>query len=392
MSNYEYLIVGGGMTANAAAKAIRSVDDSGTIAIVGSEEDPPYKRPPLTKQLWKGKPIDSIWMKTTELGVDMILGRTVVSLDLANKKVTDDTGVEYGFGKLLLACGASPRTLPFGGSAIIYYRTVADYRRLALLAGRDGKFVVIGGGFTGSEIAAALAMNGKPVTMVFPEPTIGHRAFPASLAQYVTDYYRGKGVELLTGQVPLKIEQSGDDIHVVTENGKDLQALAVIAGLGVTPNVELAQNAGLPVDNGIVVDEDLTCGHPDVYAAGDVANFHSVLLDRRMRVEHEDNALKMGKAAGLAMAGHGEPFRYQPMFYSDMFELGYEAVGQLDATMETVEDWKEPYKEGVVYYLKEGRVRGVLLWNVWEKVDAAKALIAEPGPFTPADLAGRITS
>jgi 3-phenylpropionate/trans-cinnamate dioxygenase ferredoxin reductase component len=187
------------------------------------------------------------------------------------------------------------------------------------------------------------------------------------------------------------VQPKGDGYEVISGNGKLLKAIGVIAGLGVAPNIELAQAAGLPVDNGVVVAEDLTAGHPDIYAAGDVANFQSALLGKRVRVEHEDNAVRMGAAAGLAMAGCGGPFTYHPYFYSDMFELGYEAVGDLDARLETFEDWREPFKEGVIYYMKEGKVTGVLLWNVWDKVNDARDLMAEPGPFKPADLVKRIT-
>ena len=138
------------------------------------------------------------------------------------------------------------------------------------------------------------------------------------------------------------------------------------------------------------MDRGLRTSHPDIYAAGDVANFYSPALDQRVRVEHEDNANTMGAAAGRAMAGHGTPYTHLPFFYSDLFALGYEAVGELDPRLETFADWKEPFHEGVVYYLKNGRVRGVLLWNTFGQVDAARALIAEPGPFSTERLKGRL--
>jgi len=161
-------------------------------------------------------------------------------------------------------------------------------------------------------------------------------------------------------------------------------------GLGIEPNDKLAQAAGLKVENGIVVDEFLRTSHPDIYAAGDVARFFNPALEKSIRVEHEDNANTMGRLAGLNMAGKSEPYHHLPFFYSDMFELGYEAVGELDSRLETFADWKQPNKEGVIYYLHNGRVRGVLLWNVWGQVDAARALIAEPGPFRAEDLKGRL--
>ncbi|HKB07290.1 MAG TPA: FAD-dependent oxidoreductase, partial [Candidatus Polarisedimenticolia bacterium] len=159
---------------------------------------------------------------------------------------------------------------------------------------------------------------------------------------------------------------------------------------GVEPNIELAAAAGLRVENGVRVDASLRTSSPDIFAAGDVASFHNPLLDQWLRVEHEDNANSMGGMAGRAMAGETVSYDHLPFFYSDLFELGYEAVGEVDPRLETVADWKDPFHEGVVYYLRGGRVRGVLLWNVWEQVDAARRLIAEPGPFRAENLKGRL--
>jgi NADPH-dependent 2,4-dienoyl-CoA reductase/sulfur reductase-like enzyme len=169
-----------------------------------------------------------------------------------------------------------------------------------------------------------------------------------------------------------------------------LAADAVVAGIGIEPDVGLAKTLGLKIDNGIVVDEQLRAAAPDVFAAGDVANFYSAALGVRRRVEHEDNANTMGALAGRNMAGASEKYEYLPYFYSDLFDLGYEAVGEFGAGMDIVEDWIEPFRKGVVYYLKGGRVRGVLLWNTWGQLDAARGLIAATETFTAAALAGRI--
>jgi len=138
------------------------------------------------------------------------------------------------------------------------------------------------------------------------------------------------------------------------------------------------------------VNERLETSHADIYAVGDAANFFHVALGKRTRVEHEDNAIFMGKLAGRNMAGASETYTHTPMFYSDLFEFGYEAVGETSTAMETVSDWQEPFKKGVIYYLEAGRVRGVLLWNVWKQVDNARALMLEPGPFKAEDLMGKI--
>ncbi len=395
MPNYTYLIVGGGMTADAAIGGIREVDPSGSIGMVGVDAHSPYDRPPLSKGLWKGKPLDSIWRKTERQGVAFHLGRQARTLDPQNKRVIDDQGAAYGYGKLLLATGGTARRLPFGGEQIIYFRTVDDYQRLRALATTGQHFAVIGGGFIGSEVAAALAMNGKNVVMAFPEAGIGARMFPLDLATFLNDFYRQKGVEVLPGHLADGLETRGGRAVLKVRDAqgggeREVAADGVVAGIGIQPNVELAKAAGLQVENGIRVDASLRTSHPDIYAAGDVANFYNPSLDMRLRVEHEDNANTMGRLAGQSMAGRTISYSHLPSFYSDLFELGFEAVGEVDARLETVVDWKVRYREGVVYYLRDGRIRGMLLWNVWDQVDSARKLIAEPGPFRVEDLRGRL--
>ena len=389
MAHYPYLIIGGGMAADAAVRGIRELDADRPIGLIGDEADPPYARPPLSKGLWKGKPLESVWRKTAERGVDLLLGRRATALDSKGKKVTDDSGTEYTFEKLLVATGGTPRHLPFGGEETIYFRTLADFRRLHAMAEQGKSFAVIGGGFIGSEIAAALAMQGCKVTLLFPEDGIGARLFPADLASFLVGYYGEKGVEALPGEQVTGLSQSGSQQVLETKSGRKILADVVVAGIGIVPNTDLAKEAGLEVEDGIVVDAHLRTSHPDVFAAGDVARFNAPSLGR-MRVEHEDNAVTMGHAAGRAMAGDPAAYSHLPYFYSDLFELGYEAVGQMDPRGEMVADWKEPFRKGVVYYLRDGRVRGVLLWNTWDQVDAARSLIALPGPFSAAELVGRL--
>ncbi len=393
MQHFNYFIIGGGMTADAAAKAIREVDPNGSIGMISAESHPPYKRPPLTKKLWKGAPEESIWLDTESLGISMMLDRRILNFDPGAKKLTDSEGAEHTYDKLLIATGAAPRRLDLESEDIIYYRTLEDYRHLRELSRERSDFLVIGGGFIGSEIAAALAMNDKNVTLIFPDTGISARLFPRELSNFLVDYYRQKGVNVLTGDVVQSVEKRGDRAHAATQAGRELDVDGIIAGVGVKPQTQLAADAGLPLDNGVAVDRFLNVPNAfgDIFAAGDVASFHNPALDRRMRVEHEDNATSMGAAAGRNMAGDKQPYDYLPFFYSDLFDLGYEAVGELDISRnETYSDWTEEFEKGVVYYLRDGRVRGALLWNVWDKVPEARALIADPGPFTPADLKGCI--
>jgi 3-phenylpropionate/trans-cinnamate dioxygenase ferredoxin reductase subunit len=391
MKHYKYLIIGGGLAGDAATKGIRELDAEGSIGMISMEPDPPYMRPNLSKGLWKGRPVEKIWRKTDERA-ELHLNRQVVRLDPEKKLVTDDQGEEYTYDKLLLATGGTPNHLPFGKGNIIYYRNFQDYQHLRSLSENGNHFVVIGGSFIGSEIAAALTMVGKKVTMIFPEHAISENIFPGDLARFLVEYYREKGVEVITGESAASVHKEGNRLIVHSGSGRAFEADGVVAGIGIHPNLDLAKEAGLKVNSGIIVNEHLETSTPDIYAAGDVASFYHTALEKRTRVEHEDNAVQMGNVAGRNMAGANETYSHTPMFYSDLFDLGYEAVGEMSSKMQTVEDWQEePFKKGVVYYMEDGRVRGVLLWNVWEKVDDARALIGEPGPFKEEDLKGRIT-
>jgi 3-phenylpropionate/trans-cinnamate dioxygenase ferredoxin reductase subunit len=390
MPHTKYLIVGGGMAADAAVQGIRQHDPSGTITLISSETHPPYNRPPLSKGLWKGESENSIWRTAVQSGVSLCLGRRATQLNPQEKTITDDQGIVYHFERLLIATGGSVNHLPFPAEDVIYFRTYDDYKRLRLLADQQRSFAVLGGGFIGWEIAAALSMVGRNVTLLFPGSGIGSRIFPRSLSEFLNGFYREKGVEVLPGDTATGVERRGAGFLLQTRQGRSLQSDTIVAGLGIRPNVELLQAAGFQTSNGVPVNEYLQTGHPDIYAAGDVAEFFNPALQKRLRVEHEDAANSMGQTAGANLAGAHVPYHHLPFFYSDLFDLGFEAVGELDSGMEIFEDWKEPFREGVVYYLDRGRVRGVLLWNTWGQVNHARSLIAEPGPIQPSDLKGRL--
>jgi 3-phenylpropionate/trans-cinnamate dioxygenase ferredoxin reductase component len=374
----KYLIVGGGMTADAAVKGIREHDGDGSIVLVGAEPHPPYKRPPLTKGLWSGGDEAKIWKNTADAGAELVLGRRIVSLDLAARRATDDQGDDYAYEKLLLATGGTPRRLGGADDQVIYYRTLDDFRTLKQITEGGASVVVIGAGFIGSELAASLTSAGVKVTMVFPEAGVTSRVLPDGLARFVAEYFREKGVEMLSEDTVASVV--GNTVH--TGSGRTLEADAVVAGLGIVPNVELAEAAGLPVDNGIVVDRyGRVDGRDDVFAAGDVANYPNLVLGGQFRVEHEDHANTHGRFVGANMAGANQPYDHLPLFYSDLFDLGYEAVGEVDSRLATVETWEEPNRKGTIAYVDDAsRPRGFLMWNVWDKVDAARELIRAGEP------------
>jgi 3-phenylpropionate/trans-cinnamate dioxygenase ferredoxin reductase component len=389
---HDYLIFGAGMAADAAAKAIREVDPAADVGLVGDETSAPYQRPPLSKALWRGgqSPAD-IDLGTAGSGATLHLGRHVESLDRAAHTARDDRGDTYRYRRLLLATGSTSRRLPFeGGKRIIHFRTLADYQALRGFAQPGAYIAVVGGGFIGSELASSLSSVGCKVTMLFPGTAIGAGRYPDGLTDYLDDYYRSHSVDVRSGVKVTGGSATDGGVELELSNGDVLRVEAVVAGLGVTPNTALAEQVGLAVDDGIVVDAHLRTSDADIWAAGDVANFRNPALDRRLRVEHEDAAVSMGRFAGHAMTGAEAAYTALPFFYSDLFDLGYEAVGLLDTRLQVVEDWHEPNREGVVYYLDAGRVRGVLLWNVWDQVDAARELIADVGPFDAASLRGRL--
>src|SRR5215831_17356608 len=377
------------MTADAACRGIRDHDPEGSIGLVGAETHAPYARPPLSKALWQGKEETTVWRGTPELGVELVLGRRITELDLDGRTAVDDAGERYGYERLLLATGGTPRRLPSGGDEVVYYRTLDDDRRVRALATEGASFAVIGGGFIGSEVAAALNWTGCAVTMVFPEQGIGARLFPAELAEFVTGYYREKGVDVRPGELVEEI--AGGAVRL--GGGTSIEADAIVAGLGIVPATELAEAAGLPVDDGIVVDElGRAGGREEVFAAGDAARFPAVALGTLVRVEHEDHANSHGRAVGANMAGANTAYTNLPFFYSDLFELGYEAVGEVDSRLETVAEWVDPNRKGVVCYVDaERRPRGFLLWDVWGKVDDAREVIAAGSPLEPAQLQALIS-
>ncbi|MFX0007497.1 MAG: NAD(P)/FAD-dependent oxidoreductase, partial [Candidatus Hermodarchaeota archaeon] len=369
-------------------------DQKGTIGLISAENDPPYARPPLSKYLWTGEEeLEEVDLGTNDVELEMHLGRTATKIDRKSKKVVDDKGNEYSYTKLLIATGGVPKKLPnVDEKGIIYYRTLSDYKKLKELVDKNQNFGIIGGSFIGSELAAGIKMY-KPeaeVTMIFPETGICAYIFPKTLSDFLNSYFKENEIKVLPEELVIKVKKDSNGYLVETKSGKKMNFDVVIAGLGITPNVGLAKSADLKVKDGIVVNNFLQTNDQDIYSAGDVAYYYNSALARNIRIEHEDNALMMGEIVGKNMTGEQNPYDHLSLFYSDLFDYGYEAVGILDSKLEIIEDWKEPSEEGVVYYLKDGRVQGVLLWNLWEKADEARGLIAESGPFKSDDLKGRI--
>ncbi|MCA5923247.1 NAD(P)/FAD-dependent oxidoreductase [Curtobacterium oceanosedimentum] len=396
MTDFRYLIVGGGMVADAAARGVRELDADGSIGIVSEDVDRPYARPALSKKLWTDPDFswdEKVDLHTEETGAQFVLGTAVTAIDRAAKTVTTADGSTHGYERLLIATGGKPRSLPglAPSDRVLDYRSAADYRRLRELADAGAHVAVVGGSYIGTEIAAGIVQNGARVTLVTPDEVLGGHMFPDDLARAFQQRFVDHGVELRTGRRVEQGEETDGGVVLTLDDGSVIEADAVVAGLGIEAQTGLAADAGLTVRDGIVVSSTLLTDDDSVFAAGDVAEYPDRILGTR-RVEHVDNAKQQGRQAGRNLADADETYDHTPMFYSNVFDMGYEAVGRVSTELDTLEDWQDPLTTGVVYYLDDdGTVRGVLLWNVPDQTDAARQVLAEANSLTPDMLRGRIT-
>jgi 3-phenylpropionate/trans-cinnamate dioxygenase ferredoxin reductase subunit len=349
-----------------AARSIREAGASGRVRIVGSEPEMPYNRPPLSKGYLQGKEErDSIFVKPQafwdEHQVEIITGRRVTALDRAAHSATLDDGSTLGYGKALLATGAEPGTLDVPGGTlegIHYLRTVADSTAIQQAAASAKHAVIVGGGFIGAEVAASLTMKGLDVTLLEVVDVMLGRQLGSSAGRYLMAYFKARGAQTLMNAQVVGFTGSDRLTGVKLKDRRVLPADLAVVGVGVTPRTSLAEAAGLPVENGVVVDSHFRTADADIFAAGDVANFVDPRYGRRMRIEHWDHAKASGKTAGLNMAGRDEPFDHLHYFYSDLFDLNLEAWGDMYQTDEVIERPASTRVAGhpVWFYLYENRV------------------------------------
>lgn len=393
------------MTASAAAMAIADAAPDARVAILAAEPHPPYDRPPLSKDLWQqdDASFDEVAHDPDLWGdAELILGRRAVALDPEAHEVRDDAGTRWRYGTLLLATGAAPIEAPFldGIAAASTFRTWDDLRALKRRLADGRRATVIGGGFLGSELAAALVDAGAHVTMAFPEHAVLGRILPGPLAERMTQRLRRAGIEVRAGTLVddvalLDPGRPDGPVEIGTDDGERWTADLIVACIGVRPNVELAADAGLKIDDGIVVDDRFRSSAEDVFAAGDVARFPAPALGP-MRVEHEEHAKLGGAHAGSVMAGDDRPYDHLPLFYSDVIDLGYEAVGRCDAELEVVlagparEEHAEPSAPGLAWYLDDDVPVGALGWNLFGRMEEVRAVLREARAVDPDELRRRV--
>jgi NADPH-dependent 2,4-dienoyl-CoA reductase/sulfur reductase-like enzyme len=393
--HYRHVIVGGGTAAAAAIEGIRAHDADGSILLVSRENHLPYRRGPLSKEAWGGAfDLDQLSLHAAayydELGVEVRLRREIVEMDAENHVLWDERGDSVGFEQALIATGCRPRRLQAAGaetSGVRYYRDLEDFLDLERRLERIQHVTLVGGNFTALELASTLRARGKEVTFIFPEEYPLHRMLPRDLGEGVVEYLRRLEIETVSGDTIVQVNEAGEFLHAKTHNGYDLTTQLILVDQGGDAQVELAEAAGLDTDDGIVVDEYGRASRPGVWAAGDVAEFPYLALGQLMRVEGSDHAEHHGRAVGANMAGANVPYGHMPIKWFALGDLRFEGVGELSSRTDHQEVWLEPGHEGVIFYLRDDIVRGVLLCNVPDRIEWARGLIREARPMSSADRA-----
>lgn len=385
---YDYLIIGGGMVAGYAVKGIREHDETGSIKILSTDKDAPYTRPALTKKLWTDESFteDQVSLKTDEeAGVEIELEVEVTAIHRDRHTVQLADGTVIGYRKLLLATGSEPAKIEGPESEhVLFFRSWEDYRKLRRDSGNNQHVLVVGGGYIGAELAAALVQNNTRATLVYPDNVLGSSQFPDEIAQEYEAAFKAAGVELISGKRAESYRTEDDGVVLTLDDGTELSGDTIAFGLGVSPRVALAEESQLKVDDGIVVDEHLKTEDSDIYAAGDIVSYPDKILGQN-RIEHVDHARHSGKIVGKNLAGANEPYTHTPYFYSVVFDISWKAIGTLDPSLDTFIDSVADGK--VVYYLKNNRPVGILLWNVEADLDEVRAVLAKP-PTDSAELQG----
>ncbi len=389
------LIVGGGLAGAKAAEGAREGGFEGRIVLVGEEAREPYERPPLSKDILRAeKPSDSSRVHESgyyaEHSIELVTGDAVTALDAGAKQAQLASGASVSFDAAVLAMGAAPRPLTVPGAdldGVHYLRTVEDSIRLQEAIKKASRVAVIGAGWIGSEVAASARQMGAEVVLIEALPVPLHRVLGSEVGGMFSQLHLDHGVAMRLGVGVDRLQGGSAVEQVVLADGRVEAADVVVAGIGVTPRVELAEAAGLTLENGIVVDENLQTSAPGIFAAGDIANAFHPHYQRRLRIEHWANALNQGSAAGANATGDPNPYTRLPYFYSDQYDLGLEYVGYATAEDQVVIRGDAAKREFIAFYHRGGVVTAAMNVNIWDVVEDLRAIITAARPVDPARLA-----
>ena len=372
MIQYDIVILGGGMVAGYAAKQLVELGlPKGELAILSSDNAVPYERPPLSKGFLAGKDTeDAIRINAEDFyqahGIEIRLECEVANLDAKDKRLVLKNGDEFQFRKLIIATGARPRTLNIPGSTLqnlFYLRSLNNSKTIRTAAEKARYAVVIGGGFIGMEVASVLAQKGIDVALVLSDDRVFKRLFSPEMSNFFESYYEARGVRLLKSTSVTELRGDGTVKSAVLKNGQTLPCDLVVAGIGVQPSIEVVKNSGLDLDDGILVNEYLQTSRRDIWAAGDVANYHDVLFGKRRRVEHWDNAVSQGQYCARSLMGDKNPFRHVPYFFSDVFDLSYEYWGDSSNSEQVIHRGDLSSNSFSVWWLRQERVVAAFTMN-----------------------------
>jgi 3-phenylpropionate/trans-cinnamate dioxygenase ferredoxin reductase subunit len=394
-SNDPIVIVGASLAGVKAAEALRQHGFDDRIVLLGEEPEPPYQRPPLSKQYLAGQAdLDDVYLHTPawydDLAVEVLTSTRVTALDPGTHRVTLADGVTLAYRRLLLATGSTPRRLDVPGAqlaGIHYLRTLADTERLKQAAASATAAAVVGSGWLGAEVTASLRQHGLPVTMLDLAAEPLERVLGQAVGRIYRDLHTQNGATLLMNTGVAAFQGHRTVEALLTTDGRQVHADLVVIAVGATPRTELAEAAGLAVEDGIVTDEYLGTSAPDVYAAGDVANAWHPLYGTHLRIEHWANALNQGLAAGVTMCGSPSPYERVPYFFSDQYDLGMEYSGHAAGWDQVVLRGDRETRKFIAFWLRDGLVVAAMNANVWDVTEPLQQLIRQRGPIDPARLA-----
>jgi 3-phenylpropionate/trans-cinnamate dioxygenase ferredoxin reductase subunit len=389
------VIVGASVAGGRAAETLRADGFDGRIILVGAEPDRPYERPPLSKNVLRGEgDDDKVFLRPAdfydEQSIELQLGTRAAGLNPSQRLVELDDGTLLAYDKLLIATGAKVRPLRVPGAelaGIFYLRTLADARAIRAAAESAGRVLVVGAGFIGAEVAASCRMRGLDVTVLEMLPVPLQRGLGDDVGQIYAEIHRERGVDLRLSEGITEFLGHRRLEAVVTASGATIECDLAVVGVGVQPETDWLAGSGLALDNGVVVDELTRTSAPDVYAAGDVANWWHPTLEQRLRVEHYENAQNQGVAAAKAILGHPEPYAPVPFFWSDQYDLTLQYVGHATGRDEVIFRGDVATRKFLAFYRRDGRIVAALGINRFRDVSAARRLIRDRVVVSPEQLA-----